>query len=310
MSNHMIKAIQIQDYGGPELLRLEEVPNPQPGEGQVLIRILAAGVNPADWMMRAGYFKQFMPLQFPWTPGVEGAGIIEAVGTGVTQFKLGQAVFGLVMGAYAEYALAAAGDLQPKPAAVSFEQAASVAMGALTAWAAVVETAQLQSGQRVLVHGAAGGVGLYAVQLARWKGAHVIGTASAANAEFARSLGVEQVIDYNSQPFESLVHDLDAVIDTVGGEIPERSLQTLRRGGVLVTVAGRLPPDMGKAQGVRALSAGRAPAENLGQIAQLIEAGKIRPVAGKVFPLSEARQAQELSQTGHGRGRIVLHIAE
>jgi NADPH:quinone reductase-like Zn-dependent oxidoreductase len=309
MSTNTMKAIQIHDYGGPEMLKLEEVPIPQPGEGQVLIRMMAAGVNPADWKRRAGLFKQYLPLQFPWTPGMEGAGVIETVGAGVTRFKPGQAVFGLIMSPYAEYALAAAGDLQPKPSAMTFDQAASIAVGALTAWAAVVDTAQVQSGQRVLVHGAAGGVGLYAVQLARWKEAYVIGTASAANAGLARSLGVEQVIDYNSQPFENLVHDLDVVIDTVGGEIPNRSLQTLRQGGVLVSVAGRLSPELGKDRGVRTTSAGRAPSENLGQIAQVIEAGKIRPVVGKVFPLSEARQAHELSQTGHGSGRIILRIA-
>lgn len=310
MSDNTMKAIRYHDFGGPEVLVLEQVPCPQPQADQVLIRVLAAGVNPADWKMRAGMYKGFMQLPLPFTPGLEAAGLVETVGAGVTKFKQGQAVYGPVMGAYAEYALAAAKDLLPKPANLSFEEAASVPVGALTAWQATVEEAKVQPGQRVLVQGAAGGVGLYAVQFARWKGAAVIGTASASNLEFVRSLGAEKAIDYNEAPFETLVHDLDVVVDTVGGDLPERSLKVLHPGGVLVTVAGRLPPEMGKAQGVRAMSAGRAPVEKLGQISELLESKQIRPVVGRVFPLSEARQAHELSQSGHGRGRIILHVSD
>jgi NADPH:quinone reductase-like Zn-dependent oxidoreductase len=310
MSTKIMKAVRLPDYGGADALRLEETAIPQPGEGQALVRLMAAGVNPADWKMGGGYFKQFMPLQFPWTPGIEGAGVIEAAGAGVTQFKPGQAVFGPLMGAYAEYALAAAGDLQPKPATLSFEQAASIPVGALTAWGAVIDAAQVQPGQRVLVHGAAGGVGVFAVQLARWKEAHVIGTSSAANLELVKSLGAEQALDYNAAPFESILHDLDVVIDTVGGDLIERSLKVLRRGGILVTVAGMLAPELGVDLGIRAVRTGRAPAETLDQIRQLVEAGLIQPVVGQVFPLSEARLAQELCRTGHGRGRIILRIAD
>jgi NADPH:quinone reductase-like Zn-dependent oxidoreductase len=305
-----MKAIRIHDYGGPEALVLEEIDRPQVGEGQVLIHMHAAGVNPADWKMRLGYFKQFRPLPFPWTPGLEGAGVIEAVGAGVTQFQPGQAVFGPFSGAYAEYTVAPASDVQLKPAKLTFEEAATLPVGVLTAWSAVIDTAKVEAGQRVLVQGAAGGVGLYAVQLARWKGAHVIGTTSAANVDFARSLGAEEVIDYTAVPFEKVLHDLDVVIDTVGGDVFERSLQVLRPGGTLVTIAGRPSPDMGKAQGVRAVSVGRASTERLGQITQLIEAGKIKPFIGKVFPLAEAQQAQIQSQTGHGRGRIILQIGK
>ena len=305
-----MKAIRIHDYGGPEVLALEETPQPQAAEGQVLIHVHAAGVNPADWKARAGYFKQFRPLPFPWIPGLEGAGVIEAVGAGVTQFQPGQGVFGPFSGAYAEYAVAPASDIQLKPAKLTFEEAASVPVGALTAWAAVIDTAKVEAGQRVLVHGAAGGVGLYVVQLACWKGAHVIGTTSAANADFARSLGAEEVIDYAAVSFENILHDIDVVIDTVGGDVFERSIHVIRSGGALVSVAARPSPDMGKVQGVHVASAGRASEEKLVQITQLIEAGKIKPYVGKVFPLAEARQAQALSQTGHGRGRIVLRIAE
>ena len=184
-----MKAIQIQDYGGPEVLETVEVPIPHPGKDQVQIQIHAAGVNPADWKMRAGYYKQFRQVPMPWIPGLEGAGVVTEVGPGVTQFKVGQAVFGVFSGAYAEYAIAPVSDIQPKPDSLTFEEAASISMGALTAWGAVIDTVQVQAGQRVLVHGGAGGVGLYAVQFARWKGAHVIATSSAANAEQQKKPG-------------------------------------------------------------------------------------------------------------------------
>ena len=284
MASDTMKAVRIQKFGGPEVLEVAEVPRPHPGEGQVQLRVYAAGVDPADWKMRAGLYQQFMEIPLPWTPGIEGAGVVTEVGPGVSKFQVGQAVLGTFSGPYAEYAVAAAKDLQPKPERLTFEEAASIPVGALTAWGAVVDTAQVQSGQRVLVHGAAGGVGLYALQLAKWKGAHVIGTSSAGNADLVRTLGAEQVIDYSAAPFETLVHDVDVVIDTVGGDIPERSLKVLRPGGILVTVAARLAPEMGQAQGVRVASTGRAAEGTLAQILQLVEAGQLKPVVGKVFP--------------------------
>lgn len=310
MTEDRMKAVQIQDYGGPEVLEVKEISRPHPGEGQVQIRLYAAGVNPADWLFRAGFLKEYVPLSMPWIPGAEGAGTVTEVGPGVTQFRVGQEVFGVFPATYAEYAVAPVTDIQLKPDNLTFEQAASIPMGALTAWGAVVDTAKVEPGQRVLIHGAAGGVGLYALQLVNWKGAHSIATTSAGNVELARSLGAEQVIDYNAAPFETLVHDLDAVIDTAGGDLPERSLKVLRPGGIVVSVAGPLAPDMGKALGVRAAGAGRAPAANLAQITRLVEEGQLKPVVGKTFRLDEARQAQELSQTRHGRGRILLRIAE
>ncbi len=191
MSNAKMKAIQIEDYGDPAVLKLVETAIPQPGQGQVLIRLHAAGVNPADWKARAGLYKQFRPLTFPWTPGLDGAGVVEALGPGVTRFRPGQAVYGPMAGPYAEYAVAPASDLQVKPDRLSFEEAASVPVGALTAWGALIDKADVQPGQRVLVQGAAGGVGLFVVQLAGWKGAQVIGTASTANQEYVRSLGAQ-----------------------------------------------------------------------------------------------------------------------
>lgn len=303
-----MQAIQAQDYGGPEVLALKQVPRREPNADQVLIRLKAAGVNPADWKYRAGLYKQFMPLEFPWTPGLDGSGVVEAVGAQVTRFKKGDEVYGIVSGGYAEYALALANEVQPKPAGLTFEQAAAVPLGALTAWGAVIDAAKVEKGQRVLVHGAAGGVGGYAVQLARWKGAQVTGTASAPNLEYVRSLGAENVIDYNATSFETVVHDMDVVIDTVGGELPDRSWQVLRPGGIFVTIAAWLPEGAGQAQNVQAMNAGRAAPETLQQISELIETKQLKPEVGPVFSLADAPQAQELSQTGHGRGRIILHI--
>ncbi len=309
MTHNTMHAVRIQDYGGPEVLKLVDAPLPQPGDGQVLVAMHAAGVNPADWKFRAGMMKQFMPLPMPWTPGLDGAGVVEALGPGVSGLRLGQAVYGTMTGAYADYTLAAAGDLQAKPVSLSFDEAASVPVGALTAWGAVIDTARVQPGQKVLVHGAAGGVGLFAVQFALWKGAQVVGTASAANQDFVRSLGAE-ALDYDAGPFEQQVYGVDAVIDTVGGEIPQRSLQALRKGGILVSVAARFGEDFGKAEGIRATNAGRTAVERLKDIAGLIDEGKIKTAVYRVFALGEAQQAHVLSQTGHGRGRIVLHITD
>jgi len=310
MPNMTMQAIRAHDYGGPDVLVLEQAPRPEPKNDEVLIRVKAAGVNPADWKMRAGLFKGFSQLPFPWTPGLEAAGTVEAVGADVTAFDKGQDVYGIVSGGYTEYALANAQDISLKPKSLTFDEAAAVPMGALVAWQALIEKADVQAGQRVLVHGAAGGVGSYVVQLARWRGANVIGTASAENIDFVRSLGAETVIDYNATPFETVVRDVDVVIDTVGGDIPDRSWQVLRQGGVFVTIAARLADDAGAKHGVRAMGSGRASADKLQVISELLESKEIKPIVGAVFPLADAQKAQELSQTGHGRGRIILHITD
>lgn len=308
MSVKMMQAIQVHDFGGPEVLVLEQVPVPQPGSGQVLVRVIAAGVNPADWKIRAGLYKPPRALPLPFTPGLEAAGMIEAVGPDVTTFRVGQAVFGPLVGAYAQYALAPVTDLLPKPTNLTFEEAASVPVGALTAWGSLIEEAKIQAGQRVLIQGAAGGVGIFGVQLAHWKGAVVTGTASAGNAEFVRSLGADQVVDYKAKPFESVLHDLDVVFDAVGGDVFVRSLQVLRPGGVLVTVAAQVPPEMGAAEGKRVVRGGRAAIENLAQIASLLSSGKLKTYVSAILPLADARKSHEMVQTGHTRGKIVLKI--
>ena len=312
MPDQTMRAVRFHDYGPPEALVVERVPRPEPGEGEVLVRVHAAGVNPVDWKFRRGDMRNFRPLQLPSAAGIDLAGTVEAVGPGVTAWQVGQAVFGSGSGAYAEYAVAPAGNLAAMPRTLTFDQAAAAPIGARTAWTALFDAAGLQPGQRLLVNGAAGGVGHFAVQLGRWKGAHVIGTASAANVDFVRSLGAETVVNYAATSVEDAVRDVDAVLDTVGGAGTERLLRVVKPGGVIVSIAGPVPEEVAQQRGVRV---GRvppppSPGALLKRIAELIESGTVAPVVGKVFSLEEASRAHALSETGHGRGRIVLHIAD
>jgi len=304
-----IRAIRFHEYGGSDKLILETVPRPELKADEVLVKVHYAGVNPVDWKIRSGYLKDFMPVPLPYTPGIDVSGIVEEVGAGVKGLTKGQAVFGVAKGGYAEYAVAAAADLVPKPANVSFEAAATLPVGALTAWKAV-EDAGVAKGQTVVIQGAAGGVGQFAVQFARLKGAKVIGTASAGNEGFVKSLGVEKAVDYRKGLAESGVKDVDAVIDTVGGDTLENSYALVKKGGTLVTIAGMVSEDKAKARGIKALGSGRGPAELLKQIADLMTKGSIRSEIGRVFPLADAKGAQDLSQSGHGRGRILLKVQD
>jgi NADPH:quinone reductase-like Zn-dependent oxidoreductase len=318
MPEQTMRAVRFHQYGGPEQLILERIPCPQPQAGEALIRVYAAGVNPIDWKMRQGLFKNVMPLPLPHTPGNEFAGTIEQFGAGVTGLQPAQAVYGReAKGAYAEYTIAPADSLLPKPDKMSFDQAASVPVGARTAWIALFLLADLQAGQRVLIHGAAGGVGNYAVQLARWKGAHVIGTASSNNLEFVRSLGAETVIDYQATPFERVVHEVDVVVDPIGGETQDRSWPLIKPGGVLIAIGHPADEERARQHGVRTSSTAAnqgAPLhiaiEPLQIISSLLASGALLPQPGKIFPLEEAGQAQAFSKTGHGRGRVILHIVD
>jgi NADPH:quinone reductase-like Zn-dependent oxidoreductase len=312
MAGDSMRAARFHDYGPPEVLVVEEVPRPTPQGGEVLVRVHAAGVNPIDWKLRAGYLKQFMPVQLPYIPGFDLAGMVEAVGPEVTELTVGEAVFGRGAGSYADYAIAPATALARKPASITFDEAATIAIGGVTAWAGLFGAADLQPGQRLLVQGAAGGTGSYGVQLGRWKGAHVIGTASARNLDFVRSLGAEDAVDYNATPVEQVVTNVDVVLDTVGGKTMEQSWQLLKPGGMLVEVAGMPDEEAAQHHGVRASGVQAPPviAGILQQLAELIESGVVRTQVGTIFPLEEAAQAQALSETGHGRGRVILHIAD
>ncbi len=311
MSTQTISAIQVHAYGDADQLKLEQIARPKPQAGEVLVRIHAAGVNPVDWKIRSGALKDFMQQKFPYVPGADLAGVVEEIGSGVTEFQVGQEVFGRSsQGSYTQYGLATATSLTLKPKSLSFDEAATIPVGATTAWQGLFDHGNLQAGQRVLVLGGAGGVGLFAVQFARWKGAHVISTASTRNVDFVRSLGAETVVDYTKTSIADEVHDVDLVLDTVGGAALNSVWPTLKRGGTLISIAGQ--PDEAKAKQLD-VHAGRFSAqvssELLSKFAQLIEEGHVKTIVGTTFPLSEATQAQELSQSGHGRGRIVLQVS-
>ena len=220
-----MKAIRIHEFGGPEQLRCEDAPVPQPGEGQVLVRVKAASVNPIDWKLASGAMQAFRPIELPWIPGGDFAGVVEAVGPGVTNVNTGDQVYGDTPsgGSYAELVAASADMIASQPPKLTAVEAASLPLAGQTAWQAIFDHGQLQAGQTILVHGAAGGVGGYAVQFARWKGARVLATASAEDEEYVRTLGADVVIDYRATRFESVARDVDLVLDLIGGDTQERS---------------------------------------------------------------------------------------
>lgn len=309
-----MQAIHVHQFGGPEQLRLEELPRPRPGTGEVLVRVLATGVLPIEWKVRQGLFQRFMPTTFPYIPGSAFAGVIEEAGEGVDTYQIGQAVFGRSSrGAYAEYTATSLETIAPLPEGLSFEEAATLSGGATTAWTALFEgNGELQAGQRVLIHGAAGGVGLFAVQFARRKGAHVIATAAASNHAFVQSLGAQTVIDYTTIPFEQQARDVDVVLDTIGGETLQRSLRVVRPGGVLVSLLEEPHQETARSLGIRAMKNTATlpyPSRDLLEtLAQLVASGEVKTFIRAAFPLREAPLAHELGQTGHGRGRIILRI--
>ncbi|MEH7225410.1 NADP-dependent oxidoreductase [Bacillus sp. JJ1566] len=307
----MINAIRVYQYGGPEELKYEKIQCPEPKEGEVLVRVHSVGVLPVDWKLRQGLFKDVRSIQFPYIPGTAFSGVVAEVGANVTTYRKGQQVFGRSsMGTYSEYIVVSKESLVLKPLSISLDDAATITGGAATAWQALIHDGRLKAGERVLIHGAAGGVGSYAVQFAIWKGAHVIGTASTANTEFVRSLGAETVIDYTSSPFEQVVKDVDLVIDTVGGDTLERSWSIIKPGGTLISLVEQPSLEKAKKRGIKALKPNRLPAnEDLADIAQLMEEGIVKAIIFKTFPLHDVRRAHEVSQIGHGRGRIILHIA-
>src|SRR3989449_6833923 len=239
-TSQTMKAIRIHNYGGPEVLQYEDAPRPQPQAGEILVRVHAAGVNPIDWKVREGHMKDFWPHKFPLILGWDLSGVVEELGRGVSRFKIGDEVYSLPDptrdGAYADYIVVREPELALKPNSLHHIRAAAVPLAALTAWQSLFDTAQLQPGQRVLIHAGSGGVGHFAVQLAKWKGAYVFATASSKNQELLRRLRVDDAIDYTKQKFEDFARDVDVVLDTIGGETQERSWSVLKRGGNLVSL--------------------------------------------------------------------------
>jgi NADPH:quinone reductase-like Zn-dependent oxidoreductase len=304
-----VKAIRINEYGNEDVVNNVDVERPEPKKDEVLVKVDFAGVNPIDWKIRGGVGKR-LGLTLPITLGGEIAGTIETIGDQVRDFKEGDAVYGIISsGGYAEYAIAKKGDIAPKPKSLDFENAAAIPLGALTAWQAIFDLANLSRGQRILIAGASGGVGSLAVQLAKAKGAFVIGLASGRNEGFVRDLGADEFVDYTKQKFEEVVKEVDVVFDAVGGDTFERAFQTLKKGGFLVTSVAFPSEDKAQEFGVKAARVFCKPnAKELAEITRLVDEGKLRAHISTILPLAEVKKAHRLSESGHTRGKIVLQV--
>jgi len=310
-----MKAVRIEGYGNEEVMALAEVERPAPGDNELLVKVRAAAVNPVDWKIRDGLGELF-GLKPPLILGCEVAGTVEAVGsrgssrTGVSDFVAGDEVYGYLSahsGGYAEYVAAPASEFVRKPKHINFDTAASVPVAALTAWQGIFDHGELASGQRILITGASGAVGSMAVQLAKNKGAYVIGTGSGRNEEFVRKLGADEFIDYKKAKFEDKVSGVDVVFDTVGGDTQERAFQTLKRGGVLVSTVSPPSAEKSKEFGVTvAMVVMMAKGDQLAKINRLVESGKLKVRVATVLPLTEVKKAHQLSSSGHADGKIIL----
>ena len=310
-----MKAVVIHEYGGLEVLKYEDVQRPEPKEDQILVRVIAAGVNPVDGLIRSGMFAKHEKATFPMILGADIAGVVEKTGSKVTKFKAGDPVFAYASlksgGAYAEYALTTEREAAPKPKVLTYVEAAAVPVVALTAWQALVDTAKLSARQTVLIHGGSGGVGTFAIQIAKARGARVIATASTANQDLLMQLGADVAIGYTKQKFEDVAKDVDVVLDSIGKDTLARSYGVVRKGGFIVSLVAR--PDRAELdkRGIRGAALSVEPnSDELAEIGKLIDEGKIKVIVSQTFPLSEAVKAQEQVATGHTRGKIVLKIAD
>ena len=310
----MMKAVVIHEYGGPDVLKYEHLPRPEPQADQVLVRVIAAGVNPVDGMIRSGMFAD-EKRAFPIILGGDIAGVVEKVGSKVTKFKSGDPVFAYVSldnsGGYAQYALVKEGEAAPKPKSLTYVEAAAVPIVALTAWQALIDSAKLSAGQTVLIHGGSGGVGSFAIQIAKARGAKVIATASTANQDLLKELGADVAIDYTKQKFEDVAKDVDVVLDSVGKDTLARSYGVIKKGGFIVSIVARLDQTELVKHGIHGAALSVDPnAQELAEIGKLIDQGKIKVIVSQTFPLSEAKTAQSQVATGHTRGKIVLKVAQ
>ena len=308
-----MKAIRIAAYGGPELMQLEDAPVPACGPGDLLVRVVAAGINPIDWKMRSGAMSAHIPKIFPMTLGSDAAGIVTAVGGAVSGFELGDEVYFYAEfargGTYAEYVAVDAKQACKKPRTTTFASAAALPMAGQAAWTALIENGRVESGMRVLIHGGAGALGSIAVQLAKERGAHVIATASGDGVALVGGLRADEVIDYRTQHFEQIARDIDIVLDTLGGPTQEASWATLRKDGILVATTMPPPPGRADAAGVRAAFVFTPPrGAVLAQLTERVDDGRLRIVVGQEFALADAAQAHRLGESGKARGKMVLHV--
>jgi NADPH:quinone reductase-like Zn-dependent oxidoreductase len=309
----MMKAVVAHEYGAPEVLKFEEVQRPEPNEDEALVRVVASSVNPADPLTLSGKYAREFGTHLPLIPGYDIAGVVEKTGASVTKLKVGEAVYGYPTfgGAWADYVTVKESEVAAKPKSLNFVESAAVPMGALTAWQSLVDVAKLQAGQTVLIHGGSGGVGSFAIQIAKARGAHVIATASTANQDLLKQLGADVAVDYTKTKFEDVAKNVDVVLDPVGKETLARSYGVVKKGGIVMSLVARPDPVELKKHEIHGAGISSHPdAEDLAEIAQLIDAGKIKPMVTQVLPLSEAIAAQQKAATHHTRGKVVLRIAD
>jgi len=308
-----MKAIVAHEYGGPEVLKFEDAPVPVPKENEILVRVIASGVNPADPLILNGKFAKEFGTHLPLVLGYDMVGVVIKAGAKVTKLKVGDPVYAYLLwgGGWAEYCISNERESAIKPKSLSFTDAAAVPLAALTAWQALIDVGKIQSGQTVLIHGGSGGVGSFAIQIAKARGARVIATASTANQDLLKQLGADISIDYTKQKFEEVAHDVDLVIDPVGRDTLARSYAVVKKGGIIITLISRCDPAELAKHGIRGESLASHPdANELAEITKLIEDKKLRPIVTQVLPLTEAAKATEQAETHHTRGKIVLKIAD
>lgn len=304
-----MKAIRIHQYGGPDLLQYEDAPIPKIQRGEVLVRVHAAGVNPVDYKHASGSLEHFFSFDPPWIPGRDFSGIIEKIGPDVTNFKVGDAVYGNCASCYAEFVIVQASRMVLKPNSLTHLKAASIPIAAQTAWEALFDHGHLQAGQTVLIHAAAGGVGTFAVQFAHRKKARVLATASSSNKEYLQTLGADLVIDYRTTLFESIAKDVDLVLEMMGGEIQERSFGCLKKGGRLIATTKEPSQEQADKCRIYATMMHTKGSESLlKKITDMINTGTIKTEVARTYPLPKAADAWAYIMTKHVRGKVVLEV--
>lgn len=309
---NIMKAVRIHDFGGTNVMQIEEIPTPSPGRGEVLIKVCAASVNPIDYKMRSGEVKP-PGMTMPVTLGRDISGVVENVGSEVSRFKAGDDVYALLdrdHGGYAEFVVATSETVAPKPASVDHIHAAAVPLAAITAWQGLFDHGKLKTGERVLIHGAAGGVGHFAVQFAKIRGAHVIATARGEDHDLLRQLGADEVIDYRRERFEDRAGEVDLVLDLVAGDTQKRSWKALRKGGRMVSTLQAPSKSEGAKREARGESFMAQPNRSeLEEIGRLIDDGKVQVIVQESLPLNQVKRAHECIETEHVRGKLVLEVA-
>jgi NADPH:quinone reductase-like Zn-dependent oxidoreductase len=308
-----MKAVVADEYGGPEVLKYQDVPVPEPKDNEILVRVIASGVNPADPLILNGKYAKEFGTHLPLILGYDMAGVVVKTGAKVTKVKVGDPVYAYLLwgGGWAEYCISNESESAIKPKSLTFTEAASVPLAALTAWQALVDIGKIQAGQTVLIHGGSGGVGSFAIQIAKARGARVIATASTANQDLLKQLGADITIDYTKQKFEEIVHDVDLVLDPVGRDTLARSYGVVKKGGIIVTLVSRCDEAELKKHQIRGASLSSHPnSAELAEITKLINDGKIKPIVSQVLPVADAAKADGQAATHHTRGKIVLKIAD